>query len=904
MRKLILRNDFSLGDIVMLTAAVRDLHRCHPNRFLTDVRTFYADLWQNNPYLTPLDESDPDVEILDCHFPLIDRCDHTPYHCLHGFIEFLNDRLSLNIRPTAFQGDVHLSDLEKSWCSQVHEVTGEDTPFWIVVAGGKYDVTIKWWDARRYQEVVDAFRGKIQFVQVGDRGHHHPRLDGVIDLRGQTDLRQLVRLVYHAQGVLCGVTGLMHLAAAVEVKGGSPPQRPCVVVAGGREPVHWEAYPHHQFIHTIGALPCCATGGCWRARTVPLGDGDERDKPDSLCVDVVDDLPRCMDMITAADVIRRVETYFAGGAAGYLTPLQAEAAARGVCATGGNAFDAAPLTVPGVRWALDRFIKNMPPYAGGFRGRGIVICGGGVQLFTNAWVCVHMLRRLGCNLPIQLWHLGERELDPPMKALMAPLGVECVDAEEVRRRHPARILGGWELKPYALLYCPFREILLLDADNVPVVNPEFLFEARPYQQTGALFWPDFHRPEPPAEVWDFCGIPYRSEPPFETGQIVVDKERSWGPLCLTLWFNENSDLFYEHVHGDKETFHLAFRKLNAPFAMPSTPVHRLPGTMCQHDFEGNRVFQHRNTDKWAIFPTNKRVRGFRYEAECRAFLENLRERWDGHAGQYRKLLVSQPGLRHPRSRPPRPPRICAVMISCPERRQMRTATLRRLAATDWGEEPVLVQIDESSGPDRVHRIARTVQLALRRGLEARAEYLLLLEDDLVFNRHLLHNLAAWLPLKSGAVTLAGLYNPGIKALACDVKNRFFVADPRAVFGGQAFLLSAATVNFLLERWGEEAGPPDLRLPRLAARLGRPLFYHAPSLVQHVGRQSTWGGAFNQAADFDPDWKALRRARPNREVHAPKVPGRAGGRIPAASEPQGLKLRESGERSRVKLPPTA
>jgi ADP-heptose:LPS heptosyltransferase len=228
-------------------------------------------------------------------------------------LQFLNERLALNIKPAEFKGDIYVSELEKSWFSQVHELTGEDTPFWIVVAGGKYDVTIKWWQTERYQEVIDQFQGKIVFVQVGEQDHYHPKLNGVIDLRGKTDLRQLVRLVYHAQGVLCPVTCLMHLAAAVEVKGGNPLNRPCVVVAGGREPVHWEAYPHHQFIHTVGALRCCDGGGCWRFRTIPLGDGDERDKPENLCVDVVGDLPRCMDMITATDVIRRIETYFKVG---------------------------------------------------------------------------------------------------------------------------------------------------------------------------------------------------------------------------------------------------------------------------------------------------------------------------------------------------------------------------------------------------------------------------------------------------------------------------------------------------------------------------------------------------------------------------------------------------------------
>lgn len=293
----------------MLTAAVRDLHRCYPGQFLTDVRTPCPQLWENNPYLTSLWEGEPDVEVIDCHYPLIHRSNEAPYHFLHGFIDFLNERLSLQIRPTRFCGDIHVSPLEKSWMSQVHEITGEDTRFWIVVSGGKYDFTAKWWDPARYQQVVDHFRGELRFVQVGERDHHHPPLDGVIDLRGQTDLRQLVRLVYHADGVLCPVTLLMHLAAAVEMKRTPPLNRPCVVVAGGREPPHWEAYPHHQFIHTVGALPCCDNGGCWKSRVHPLGDGDEKDRPENLCVFPVGPLPRCMDMITADEVIRRIRMY-------------------------------------------------------------------------------------------------------------------------------------------------------------------------------------------------------------------------------------------------------------------------------------------------------------------------------------------------------------------------------------------------------------------------------------------------------------------------------------------------------------------------------------------------------------------------------------------------------------------
>ena len=113
MRKLILTNYQAPGDVLMLTAAVRDLHECYPGEFATDVRTSCPELWENNPHLSPLDPRDPAVEALTCEYPLIHRSDRHGAHFIHGFIEFLNERLDLRIRPSRFHGDVPLSAAEK-----------------------------------------------------------------------------------------------------------------------------------------------------------------------------------------------------------------------------------------------------------------------------------------------------------------------------------------------------------------------------------------------------------------------------------------------------------------------------------------------------------------------------------------------------------------------------------------------------------------------------------------------------------------------------------------------------------------------------------------------------------------------------------------------------------------------
>ncbi len=321
-QKLLLKCGLSPGDVVMLTAAVRDLHRAHPRRFVTDVRTTAPELWDHNPCITRLDECDPAVRVIDMHYPLIHASNHAPYHFIHGYVQYLEQQLGLEIPVTEFCGDIHLSRREKSWMSQVAE-TGFRGNFWIMMAGGKFDFTAKWWDPANYQRVVDHFHGRIQFVQCGEAGHWHPPLKRVLNLVGRTDVRQFVRLVYHADGVVCPVTFAMHLAAAVRTKPGKPKNRACVVVAGGREPAQWEAYPHHQYISTNGALTCCDQGGCWKSRCQPVGDGDRKD--DDLCLDPValsSDLaiPRCLTMITAEDVIRRIEMYYDGGALAYNRP--------------------------------------------------------------------------------------------------------------------------------------------------------------------------------------------------------------------------------------------------------------------------------------------------------------------------------------------------------------------------------------------------------------------------------------------------------------------------------------------------------------------------------------------------------------------------------------------------------
>src|SRR5690349_15708269 len=105
MQKLVLANIQSPGDLLVLTAAVRDLHLTYPGRFITDVRSHCPDIWRHNPYITRLRLDEPGVQLVPCTYPLVNQSNERPVHLLHGFIDELNRQLSLNIKMTELKGD-------------------------------------------------------------------------------------------------------------------------------------------------------------------------------------------------------------------------------------------------------------------------------------------------------------------------------------------------------------------------------------------------------------------------------------------------------------------------------------------------------------------------------------------------------------------------------------------------------------------------------------------------------------------------------------------------------------------------------------------------------------------------------------------------------------------------------
>lgn len=325
--KIILRHKWALGDTVLLTALVRDIHKAYPDEYEIKVDTHFTNVWWHNPYISDFEDSSR-PKPLTVEVGWGDAIKWNAYaryddkrsmkHILAWYHYDFERKTGIHVPVTDPKPDLHLSPQEKKKIV--------DGRYWVVISGGKLDLTTKHWHTHRMQEVVNQLKKYgINCVQVGavHTNHIHPPLDNVLNLVGKTEnARDLWNVIMHSEGVICGVTGSMHIAAAFD--------KPCVVHAGGREEPWFEAYVNnfnafgpeanpvkvpHKFLHTIGLLNCCDVQGCWKKRTVPIDPADLNKKAYTLCrqpvkPEATHPVAKCQDLITSEHVINAVMEYY------------------------------------------------------------------------------------------------------------------------------------------------------------------------------------------------------------------------------------------------------------------------------------------------------------------------------------------------------------------------------------------------------------------------------------------------------------------------------------------------------------------------------------------------------------------------------------------------------------------
>lgn len=266
-----------------------------------------------------------------------------------------------------------------------------------------------------------------------------------------------------------------------------------------------------------------------------------------------------------------------------------------------------------MRAALDAYntIAVTQDMEGLFDGRGIVTVAGG-EYFGPAIVGIKLLRQAGSTLPVEAFLPNWEEYEPVLCEKVLPdLNAQCVvltqlleEQEDDKELHFS--ITHYQLKSLAMLFSRFREVLLLDSDCIPLINPEELFSAEPFTSTGFVGWPDFWKGTEAPVFYQIAGLEgFPKDLPAtssEAGQLLVDKSKHIKTLLLAAYYNIwGPDWYYAMLsqgalgQGDKNTFETAAIVLNLPYYRVKTHVKSL-GRNTGNVFKGSVMVQFHPTD--------------------------------------------------------------------------------------------------------------------------------------------------------------------------------------------------------------------------------------------------------------------------------------------------------------------
>ena len=220
------------------------------------------------------------------------------------------------------------------------------------------------------------------------------------------------------------------------------------------------------------------------------------------------------------------------------------------------------------------YMERVPAYPGEsmFKGRGIVTTGGGLKYMVPALVSVYMIRNAGCMLPIEIWFFENEMPGPQSQAVLRSMGVIVRSIDEMRIDASREVFKygargfGFVMKAAVILFSSFEEVIYLDSDNVALRDLSDLFEFEGYKQTGMVVWPDYWAPTTAPDLFLIAPEATPTNGSCESGQLVINKAKTWRALMLVMFLNCQGALYYNLLTnylgmGDKETFPMAMRML-------------------------------------------------------------------------------------------------------------------------------------------------------------------------------------------------------------------------------------------------------------------------------------------------------------------------------------------------------
>ncbi|RKO84217.1 alpha-mannosyltransferase, partial [Blyttiomyces helicus] len=123
-------------------------------------------------------------------------------------------------------------------------------------------------------------------------------------------------------------------------------------------------------------------------------------------------------------------------------------------------------------------------------------------------------RSYGTRLPIEIWSFANEVAGTGDCAALEGLSRPGIPVRSRTVEDPRNIFSmtrgngnSYHIRVAALVNCGFREVLAMDMDNIPMVDPTFLFGSPEFRREGAMFWTDYWKTHSENPVWRWMGTP-------------------------------------------------------------------------------------------------------------------------------------------------------------------------------------------------------------------------------------------------------------------------------------------------------------------------------------------------------------------------------------------------------------
>lgn len=270
-----------LGDYAVVTAVLHNAKLMYPDiEFTIDSRGKYDDLYLHNPYYSPSSNYDYWVGIeyapeergseRTCKYGTL--CQGAVRAGLISLERKLGKGLDTQHRLVP---EFFLTEEEK----HKYDYLGD---YIVINAGFQNKYATKGYPY--YQDIVD-HRPDIKFVQMGCNGSDdvHKPLTGVMNLTGQTTVRDLVCLIYSSKGLVSPPSGCVNIA-------GGFPHVPVHCIIGGRELPRITGYPNVRHYQSTICEGYGINRGCMLRRCSNTDGGFSRCMADVCPEDIAESL--------------------------------------------------------------------------------------------------------------------------------------------------------------------------------------------------------------------------------------------------------------------------------------------------------------------------------------------------------------------------------------------------------------------------------------------------------------------------------------------------------------------------------------------------------------------------------------------------------------------------------------